>query len=264
MTPDGIIPKFDRLFAAEDRHFWFRHRNEVIGDVFRRLTTARPPGYHVLEVGCGNGNVLRVLEQVCSAGTVVGSELHPEGLVHARKRVRCELVTADVYRLNFAEPFDLIGMFDVLEHLPDDVGALAGLRRATRPGGAIALTVPAHMWLWSHVDVAAGHYRRYSPESLAAALRAGGWHVSRVSQFMLPVAPLMLVGRAVAGRRRAAGETDTDLAGREFDIPAAANAALRLMLGFERPVLRRGRGMPVGSSLLAVAFRDPPGGRTDA
>ncbi len=262
MTPAAdFVPEFDRLFAAEDRHFWFRHRNEVLGDLFRTLTARRPPGYRVLEVGCGNGNVLRVLEDVCTAGVVVGSELHAEGLVHARKRVRCELLTADVYKLSLPHPFDLIGMFDVLEHLPDDVRALAGLRAATTPGGAIALTVPAHRRLWSHVDVAAGHYRRYSPRSLADALRAGGWHVSRVSQFMLPVAPLMLAGRWLAGRRRAKTESDMDLAAREFDIPAPVNASLRTALKFERPVLRRGRGMPFGSSLLAVAHRDPPGVR---
>ena len=263
VTPPDDPQVSDRLFAAEDRHFWFGHRNEVIADVFRRLTAELRPGYRVLEVGCGNANVLRVLEDVCAAGAVVGLEPDAERAALARRRVRCPLVPGDVYRMAFPDPFQLIGMFDVLEHLADDVGAMAGVRAALAPGGAAVLTVPAHMELWSHVDVFAGHHRRYTPATLTACLTAAGLRVGRVSQFMLPVAPLMWAGRGLAAWRRArtgGRESDAELAVREFDIPGPANAALRCLLRFERAVLKRGRGMPVGSSLLAVAYRDPPGG----
>src|SRR2546421_11627389 len=119
------LPDFaPQLFDAEDRHFWFRARNTVIGRVVGGLVQGLRPGYRVLEVGCGNGNVLRVLERVCADGEVVGMDLVEEKLTFARRRTRCTLRQGDLYRLPDEEPFDLIGMFDVLEHLPDDRGAL--------------------------------------------------------------------------------------------------------------------------------------------
>jgi SAM-dependent methyltransferase len=111
---------FAPLFAIEDRHFWFRARNQVIATLVRQLTVGLAPGYRVLEVGCGTGNVLRVLEQVCPAGTVIGMDLFAEGLRYARRRTNCPLVQGDVQAAPYATSFALIGLFDVLKHLPDD------------------------------------------------------------------------------------------------------------------------------------------------
>jgi len=253
------IPEFAELYAAEDRHFWFRNRNRVIGNVVAGLTAGRAPGYRVLEVGCGNGNVLRVLEDVCKGAEVIGSELHEEGLARARDRVKCRLQTADIYDLPFREPFDLIGMFDVLEHLPDDRRALENLRDAMTPDGSIVLTVPAHMKLWSYVDEVAGHFRRYSPTTLRAALEGAGLKVQRLSQFMMPLVPLMWAGRRVAEWKKRLGLTGTasakDRALTEFRVSPALNAVMTFLLRGEHPVLARRRGLPVGTSLLAVATK---------
>src|SRR5690349_7249949 len=94
--PGPIGSEFAPLFAAEDRHFWFRARNRVLSALLRTLTASLPAGYRALEVGCGNGNVLRVLEQVCHRGEVIGLDHHEERLHYARQRVRCQLVQADI------------------------------------------------------------------------------------------------------------------------------------------------------------------------
>ena len=67
--------------------------------------------------------------------------------------------------------FDLITCLDVIEHVPDDVAALAELRRVCRPGGWLLVTVPAYQALWSRHDEANHHYRRYSRAALRAAAR---------------------------------------------------------------------------------------------
>src|SRR5262245_45400256 len=95
-------PHFEELVRAERTHFWFKHRNRVLASVFRRLTADLPDGYRVLEVGCGSGNVLEVLQEVCKRGHLTGSELFEEGLAFAKTRVRCPLVKADIYDLPFA------------------------------------------------------------------------------------------------------------------------------------------------------------------
>ncbi len=102
---------FALLFQIEDRHFWFRARNQVIATVVKRLTADMPRGYRVLEIGCGTGNVLRVLEQVCTDGTVIGLDLFLEGLRYARQRTHAMLVQGDMLHLPFGAPFDLIGLF---------------------------------------------------------------------------------------------------------------------------------------------------------
>ena len=253
----GGVFAFADLFAAEDRHFWFCGRNRVIGTAVRRLVRAFPPGYRVLDVGCGTGYVLRMLERTCRGAEVVGAEFYEDGVALARKRVTCPVVRADVYDLPFPDPFHLVGMFDVLEHLADDAGALRALRAKTVPGGRLVLTVPAYMALWSHTDEAGGHYRRYTPANLRAVLGAAGWDVEYLTPFMLPLVPAMWLGRklaAVANRlrpeRRKAG---IELAVRELKPIPGLNAIMRGLLALEAPFLARGWRLPVGTSLLAVA-----------
>jgi SAM-dependent methyltransferase len=128
---------FARLFAIEDRQFWFRTRNEVIATLGRQITANLPAGYAVLEVGCGTGNVLRVLEEICSRGTVIGLDQSDEGIEFSRRRTGCPLLVGDVRSLPFDTKFDLIGLFDVLEHIPDDAQALRDLNALLQPRAAL-------------------------------------------------------------------------------------------------------------------------------
>src|SRR4029077_8056724 len=108
------------------------------------------------------GNVLEVLRRTCRRGSVMGFDLPPVGLAMARRRSPgALLVQATIDAPPFGAVFDIVGAFDVLEHLPDDPGALGPITGMLRPGGRLVVTVPAHTSLWSHVDVAACHQRRY-------------------------------------------------------------------------------------------------------
>ena len=88
---------FEHLYAIEDEHFWFRARNKVIAQLLRHLIHQFEPGYHVLEVGCGTANMLRVLDQVCADGVVTGMDLFYEGLQYAQHRVTNPLVQGSVH-----------------------------------------------------------------------------------------------------------------------------------------------------------------------
>ena len=148
MTNEAIRRSYDPaffqlLFEVEDRHFWFRSRNRIIAAWVKRLTSELTPGFRVLEIGCGTGNVLRVLDQVCPSGTVVGMDLFAEGLKYAQQRTSAALVQGDMHHPPFASQFDIIGLFDVLEHLPDDRQVLRDLKGMLRENGTLLLTVPA-------------------------------------------------------------------------------------------------------------------------
>ena len=252
---------FAQLFAVEDRHFWFRSRNRVLATLVRQVTRGLPPGYRVLEVGCGTGNVLRMLDRVCPQGVVIGMDLFAEGLQYARRRTRRPLVRGDVHAAPFAVPFDVLGLFDVLEHLPDDRRVLADLAGLLRPGGRLLLTVPAYPALWSYFDEAAHHCRRYTPGDLDRKLRAAGYAVEYLTPYMAPLFPLVWLGRRVAALR--AGRTAdraadaAALTSQEFRVTPGLNELAGAILTPEVRLIAHRRRLPIGTSLLAVARKLP-------
>lgn len=248
---------YEPLVKVEEHHFWFRARNRVIGALAAQVAEQLSPGYRVLEVGCGTGNVLRTLTDACPTGTVVGMDLFADGLRFARARLpNALLVRGDVLHPPFAERFEIVGMFDVLEHLEDDLGALRALRLLVADGGTLILTVPAGRALWSYFDEASRHVRRYEIEELADKLTRTGFEVEFLSPYMGILYPMLWLGRRLAGGDHQPG-ADPELTRRLFDrelhVNPVAGAALGVMLRLERPWLLRRRRLPIGSSLIAIA-----------
>jgi SAM-dependent methyltransferase len=250
---------FAPLFAMEDRHFWFRARNGLIATLVGQITAHLPAGYRVLEVGCGTGNVLRALETVCDRGVIVGMDLFIEGLRYARRRARAPLVQGDMHTPPFQAVFDLIGLFDVLEHLPDDMRVLRDLHAMLVPGGALLVTVPAHASLWSYFDEAAHHCRRYAGDELGDKLRDAGYRVEYLTQFMAPLFPAIWLGRRVARLRNRRATTAAlnvdDLATNELRIVPVVNDWLYWLLRQEGRWIGRRKRVPIGTSFLAIAYK---------
>ena len=241
------------LFRVEDRHFWFRARNGIIRAVVANLEPALAAPYRVLEVGCGTGNTLRVLAATCRRGTVVGLDLDYEGLPYARDRVGPVVVQGDIRRAPFkaSARFDLVAMFDVLEHIDDDRAALVAVREWLAPGGVLLLTVPGGPELWSAFDVAAHHHRRYTAAELTGKLSDAGFDVDYLSRFMLPLYPLMWAKRRLVRRAYAAGDAVLD----DLRIVPGLNALLGWLLSREVAHVARRRTLPFGASLIALGRR---------
>ena len=258
-TPTGgYDPEhYGSLALIEDRHFWFRARNQAIRAFAAQICVACTPGYRVLEVGCGTGNVLRNLEVVCQGGIVIGMDLYAQGFQFAKQRSRCPLVQADAAQPPFACQFHLIGMFDVIEHISDDAALLKDAHRLLAPGGALLVTVPAHMSLWSYFDEASGHCRRYAREELQRRLTGAGFEVEYLSEYMCSVAPLVWLWRLIVGNRRGAGRS-ADIVKRELQVYPLVNALLSLLMSQEVRWLSARRHLPLGTSLIAIARRREP------
>ena len=247
---------FRVLCASEDRHFWFRARNLIIATLVRQITTGLVGDCRVLDGGCGTGNVLRVLEQTCPYGTVVGMDVLLEGLHYARRRSSCALVQGDIHMPPFGAKFDLIGLFDVLEHLPDDTQVLRDLNSILAPDGVLLLTVPAHASLWSYFDQECHHYRRYESNEVERKLVLSGYRVEYLTQLMASIFPIvwlrrrltMLIHRHLARNRGRIHE----LAG-ELNVPPVINELLAFLLFHEARLIARRRQLPIGTSLLAIA-----------
>jgi SAM-dependent methyltransferase len=253
-VPDGASGRngfdptsFEHLPGVEERSFWFRSRNQLIvwllGRYFPRFRS-------FLEVGCGTGYVLQGVQRAFPNAEIAGAELFGEGLAHAEQRApEADLYEFDARNIPFEEEFDVVGAFDMLEHVDDDDQALRELHRASRPGGGIVVTVPQHPWLWSEVDVFSHHCRRYRSGELRAKLEHAGFEVLRTTSFVSLLLPLMALSRLRQRRLESFDPLD------EYRHPPFVDSAFAWAMTLERGLIRRGLSLPAGGSLAAVGRR---------
>ena len=251
---------FPELASIEDKHFWFRTRNRIISLLAEQITRTWGTGYRVLEVGCGTGNVLRALEQACPRGIVVGMDLYAKGLAFARTRTSCPLVQGDLEQASFGVQFDLIGAFDVVEHLTDDLQIFRSVHNILKPGGMLLLTVPAHQSLWSYFDEVSHHCRRYEKSDLRSKLNECGFEIEYLSHFMASIYPLLWLTRRTRFLRRRNRRSDSaggDLARtlRELRIIPVVNGLLTFVLMQEARLVKSRLVLPFGSSIIVAAKR---------
>ena len=251
---------FDHLARIESRHFWFRTRNKIIATLAEQITKNFPAAYRVLEVGCGTGNVLRALQQACPRGTVTGMDLYAEGLRFARTRTSCPLVQGNLEQPGFGVQFDLIGAFDVVEHLSDDTRVFRSIHSMLKPNGVLLLTVPAHQSLWSYFDEVSHHCRRYEPADLRHKLELSGYEIEFLSQFMTSIYPLLYLVRRIGSVRRRScrlnsAKSDRDLSMKELRIVPVVNGILAFVLNQETKLIKRRRVLPFGTSIIVAARR---------
>ncbi|HEY2630966.1 MAG TPA: methyltransferase domain-containing protein [Solirubrobacteraceae bacterium] len=229
---------------AEDRHWWYQGRRRVLERAIERLNL--PAGAHILDAGCGSG---RNMVELAHHGEVTGIELSETSVQIARKRNAGEVVEGSLMDMPFEDAtFDLSVSLDVIEHLEDDVGALRELRRVTKPGGALLVTVPAYQWLWSGHDVINHHHRRYNRRTLLAPAQTAGWQMESSTHFNSLLLPIAIVLRGLERFKPSTTKSSLDL----WVPPAPLNFALRQPLLLEAVTIGRGVPIPAGLSLLAI------------
>lgn len=240
---------FQELALLEAGHFWFQRRNKLIVHALSRYF---PQAHSFLEIGCGTGFVLSELGRSFPALQLSGGEYFAAGLPFASERVPgAHLYQIDARQIPFVEEFDVIGAFDVLEHIPDDVAALASIAGALRPGGGVIFTVPQHRWLWSATDDYACHERRYRRHEMVEKIAAAGLQLEFVTSFVTLLLPVMMLSRLRQGKGREAGD-HLD----EFRLHPVVNAFCAALMRLEFWLIRCGLRMPLGGSLLVVARKN--------
>lgn len=249
-TISGFDPRsFHALSEVEASHFWFVARILLIN---RLAAKYFPQARDYLEVGCGNGAVIASMARSRPWRRIVGTELHPTGLSYARGNLprSVELVQMDARRIPADRAFDLIGAFDVIEHIAEDELVLAAMHRATRRGGGAIVTVPQHPWLWSAADDVAYHQRRYGLGEMERKMVAAGYEILFSSSYTALLFPLMVISRLKSRLIPAKDQADIN---REFEIAPALNAAMTWLLRAEIALTLRGLRWPVGGSRILVA-----------
>lgn len=243
--PSIDLKRFVRL---EAQSFWFRSRNHLI---CWALEEYFPNARSFFELGCGTGFVISAIQGVFPQLTVSGGDLCIERLRYAEARLPlARFLQIDARRIPFKEEFDVVGAFDVLEHIEEDEIALSQMYNAVKPSGGILLTVPQHKFMWSGKDSFAGHKRRYSRKELVKKVSNAGFEVVRTTSFVSILFPLMILSRL---RQRNPKADWNPMA--ELEINRYLDTLLEKILGLERCLIKCGVSFPVGGSLLIIGKR---------
>lgn len=243
----GFQPEaFAELASLEAGNFWFRARNRLIVWALRRHF---PDMRRYLEVGCGTGYVLAGVAKAYPQAQLTGSEVFSVGLPYAARRVqKAELLQMDARHLPYENEFDVIGAFDVLEHIEEDEMVLSEMKRALRSDGGIILTVPQHPRLWSQQDEYACHVRRYKMGELRNKVKQAGFRVVFETSFVSLLLPAMAASRLLQSKKQF---VDDEMA--ELRLPKLLNSAFETVMKAERFLIRMGVRFPIGGSDLLVA-----------
>lgn len=240
---------FGQLADIESHNFWFRSRNRLIIWALRRYF---PKAKNLFEIGCGTGFVLSGIKDVFPGMFLYGSDIYVDSLDYAKKRAGdAELFQMDACKIPFDNEFDVIGAFDLLEHIKKDELALSQMHKAVHDSGGIILTVPQHTFLWSQTDEYACHVRRYKARELKTKVEEAGFKVVDMISFVSLLLPVMMISRL---KKR--------LLNKEYDImtelklDTLTNAVLEKVQDVERGLIRLGIRLPFGGSLLIVAYKN--------
>lgn len=226
---------FDLIRGIEGS-WWYRGRAHVVKRILR---SAAQPFPHILDFGAGFGGMHALLSSF--GQTVDGVEPDPEAGAEARRRGYRALYAS---LGETAETYDLAGLFDVLEHMPDEDEFLGRLRARLAPGGHLAITVPAYGWLWSRHDTANRHFRRYTAPGLVRVLERNGFEMRYAGYWNASLLVPAIAVRFLGGR---SGES-------ALGLPRFANAALFGVIRMESRLIPY-LSLPFGTGVVALARR---------
>jgi SAM-dependent methyltransferase len=225
------------MAETEGRHWWFTGRRAILSSLIARL--ALPPSAQIVEIGCGTGGNLEMLAafgEVSAMEADDGARAIAAEKTAGRFDIRAGRCPDEI---PFAgRRFDLVCLFDVLEHIEEDVATLKAVGGLLAPGGHALITVPAYRWMWSAHDEFLHHKRRYTAGELRRKAVAAGLRIAGLSYFNTLLFPL-----AAAARLLGAPGTAVP--------PGPLNRLFRAVFGAERLLVGR-VALPFGVSLLAV------------
>lgn len=232
------------MAETESKHWWFSGRRSILSAMIEKLDL--PQNSKILEVGCGTGGNLQMLAKF---GEVSALEMDETARAIASKKTNNRYDIRDGYcpdKIPFTEQnFDLICMFDVLEHIEQDTETLLAIKKLLKNNGRILITVPAYQWLYGAHDEFLHHKRRYTATQLRKKIAAAGLRPMKISYFntiLFPLAAIVRLKDKVHGNASASG---TSLP------PALINNIFQKIFGFERFLLDR-TDLPFGVSLLCI------------
>ncbi len=240
--------EYARMAEREKNYWWHLGRLRIIQTYIKR-TASYTSKTKMLNVGCGTGGTIDMLERF---GIVDNVDISDEAIAIMKQHGYKRLTKVKGIKLPFKDKaYDIVGAFDVLEHIEDHVGALKEWGRVLKNDGAVVLTVPAYQWLWSDHDVSLHHKRRYTIRRLRQAAKQAGLRLEKKSYAVVFSLPLVVTFRYIH-----------KLSGRQIDsetsyvnVPGWVNRLFTNILYGEAKV-HKYLSFPAGTSVIAVLRKD--------
>jgi SAM-dependent methyltransferase len=219
------------MAALEAEHWWFVSRGAIIKALIERIVSPEP-GWRILDAGCGTGGNLRILSQF---GQVLGVESDREAARISSQKGIATVLQSRIPHFPFKkESFELVTLFDVIEHLDDDVGCMKAAADLMKPGGVVLVTVPAFSFLWSDHDRMHHHRRRYTVKEIEKLINNAGLKVKYSSYINFLLFPLIATVRLCKERLGIGRRAD------DHKMPGSLlNSLLRFLFSLERIVIGR-------------------------
>lgn len=244
---------YEEYYRNERDHWWFRARESILRRQMERMISLGriPFRPRILNIGIATGRSSQWLGEL---GDVVSLEYDSECCRLTRKRTGLEVVEGTVLDLPWeSNSFDVVCAFDVIEHVDDDAGAVAEMKRVCRKDGILFVTVPASPLLWSEHDEINHHFRRYRIDELKALFK--GCELLLCTGFnsllFAPIAAYRVVRQIanhLGGKRNRPPKSDFSRS-QFFEL----NGLLEIIFKLENLWLSRGIGLPWGVSAMIIA-----------
>uniref|UniRef100_UPI0040471B70 class I SAM-dependent methyltransferase n=1 Tax=Roseivirga sp. TaxID=1964215 RepID=UPI0040471B70 len=237
-------------YQLEDNSYWFSHRNKCLSYLIEKYGNEGV----FADVGGGNGFVSAMLQK--NGHKVVLVEPGQTGCLNAKKRGIENVVCARLEDIDWAEgELQNVGAFDVVEHIEDHEGFLKTIHSALAENGKLFITVPSFQHLWSKEDVDAGHYRRYTKQSMAKLLSKTGFELIYDNYLFTSLHFPIYLMRTIPsklGLRKNSPENSASEHGTEGGLIVSI---VEKMLKRELSSLVSGMKNRLGSSLVVVAVK---------
>jgi SAM-dependent methyltransferase len=227
---------FNLIHAAE-ASWWYKGRTFVIRRLLKKYF--QPGGEaQLLDMGAGYGALFEALSPF---GKVDAYEIEASAAVICKERGYVGVYTDETAIRERKGAYQVIGAFDVIEHVQDDLNFIRTLHSLIAPQGILVATVPAFQFLWTVHDEESHHFRRYTKKSFVKIIEDGGFEVLYKSYwnfFLFPAAILMRIFRR---------------SGNEGLTPGGiVNSILKRTVFFESSLMPP-MSWPWGTSVLVVA-----------
>lgn len=240
--------QFQDMDRMEETHFWFKARREIIQSILIAQNFANRE-LTVLEIGCGTGGNLKYFQSTYS--DIVGCEVSEDAIKFARHK----LPALDIRKCNLPDEipfenskFDIIFLFDVLEHIKDDDAALLSIKDKLKSGGSLIITVPAYQFLYGAYDRFLYHFRRYNKSGLCKLLAATEFKITYSSYFNCWLFPAVLVSRLL---EKVFNKTSKYVvSGNQASL---INSIFYYIMKSEKYLFLKKYKLPFGSSLITIA-----------
>lgn len=240
--------EYARMAEREQNYWWHVGRFKIIEAYLGLATKKQKKKSTILNIGCGTGGTIASLEKF---GKVTNVDVSDDAIAFMKKQGHVVNKVKGIKLPDKADTYDVVGAFDVLEHIDKDVSALKEWKRVLKPGGKVVLTVPAYQWLWSAHDTSLHHFRRHTRPGIIERAEQAGLKPIKVSYAIVFSLPLVVGFRWVNKLLGRSMDSETSY----VDVPNWVNSLFTKLLFIEAGLHKYIR-FPFGTSVVAILEKE--------